>query len=100
MLHLCNSKNLRLNGKLCCRYSGVKFNQNNLRVKLGDIVLMEKGQPLEFDAKAASKYLADVTLEHGTVKIEVNVGKDHGHGTAWGCDLSYKYVEINAEYTT
>ena len=61
---------------------------------------MEQGQPLEFDAKAASKYLADVTSEHGTCKIEVSVGKDHGHGTAWGCDLSYKYVEINAEYTT
>lgn len=82
------------------RYSGVKFNQANLRVKLGDIVLMEQGQPLEFDAKAASKYLADITAEHGTCKIEVSVGKDHGHGTAWGCDLSYKYVEINAEYTT
>lgn len=78
----------------------MKFNQNNLQVKLGDIVLMEKGQPLEFDTKAASQYLTDVTSEHGTCKIQVTVGKDHGHGTAWGCDLSYKYVEINAEYTT
>jgi len=82
------------------RYSGVKFNQNNLRVKLGDIALMERGQPLEFDAKAASKYLTDVASEHGTCKIEVSVGNDHGHAQAWGCDLSYKYVEINAEYTT
>ena len=86
---------------MACRYSGVKFNQNDLRVKVGDIVLMEKGQPLEFDAKAASKYLADEASKHGTVLIEVGVGsKYHGHGTAWGCDLSYKYVKINAEYTT
>ncbi|DBA76909.1 TPA: hypothetical protein ACH3X1_009509 [Trebouxia sp. C0004] len=89
-------------GRIACAagYSGVKFNQNNLRVKLGDIALMERGQPLEFDAKAASKYLTDVASEHGTCKIEVSVGNDHGHAQAWGCDLSYKYVEINAEYTT
>lgn len=89
-------------GRIACAagYSGVKFNQNNLRVKLGDIALMDGGQPLEFDAKAASKYLTDVASEHGTCKIEVSVGNDHGHAQAWGCDLSYKYVEINAEYTT
>jgi glutamate N-acetyltransferase/amino-acid N-acetyltransferase len=27
-------------------------------------------------------------------------GRGGGSGKAWGCDLSYKYVEINAEYTT
>ena len=27
-------------------------------------------------------------------------GSGGGNGKAWGCDLSYKYVEINAEYTT
>jgi hypothetical protein len=27
-------------------------------------------------------------------------GSGGGSGKAWGCDLSYKYVEINAEYTT
>ncbi|MFN6256804.1 bifunctional ornithine acetyltransferase/N-acetylglutamate synthase, partial [Microcystis sp.] len=27
-------------------------------------------------------------------------GNGSGTGTAWGCDLSYDYVKINAEYTT
>ncbi len=34
------------------------------------------------------------------VKITVNVGTGSGKGLAWGCDLSYDYVKINAEYTT
>ncbi len=34
------------------------------------------------------------------VKITINVGDSIGHGLAWGCDLSYDYVKINAEYTT
>ena len=34
------------------------------------------------------------------VCITVNVGDGAGTGKAWGCDLSYDYVKINAEYTT
>jgi glutamate N-acetyltransferase / amino-acid N-acetyltransferase len=32
--------------------------------------------------------------------IVLLAGSGEGIGKAWGCDLSYKYVEINAEYTT
>jgi glutamate N-acetyltransferase/amino-acid N-acetyltransferase len=34
------------------------------------------------------------------VQIRVKVGSGPGVGVAWGCDLSYDYVKINAEYTT
>jgi len=34
------------------------------------------------------------------VIIGLSVGSGTGSGTAWGCDLSYDYVKINAEYTT
>ena len=61
---------------------------------------MQKGQPLEFDAKAASLYLKETTAKHGTVYIKLALGSGPGSGTAWGCDLSYDYVKINAEYTT
>ena len=61
---------------------------------------MEGGQPLSFDAKAASSYLKSTTDVHGTVHITMSVGEGSGSGTAWGCDLSYDYVKINAEYTT
>ncbi|MEL6352221.1 MAG: bifunctional ornithine acetyltransferase/N-acetylglutamate synthase [Cyanobacteria bacterium J06627_28] len=34
------------------------------------------------------------------VTITLSVGDGPGKGQAWGCDLSYDYVKINAEYTT
>ena len=82
----------------------VRFEQENLSVKLGDFLLMENGQPLEFDRPAASDYMkqaaAGAYLKEDTVLISVNIGNGAGTGIAWGCDLSYDYVKINAEYTT
>ncbi|MEM9772435.1 MAG: bifunctional ornithine acetyltransferase/N-acetylglutamate synthase, partial [Cyanobacteria bacterium P01_D01_bin.73] len=84
--------------------AGVTFDQNDLSITLGDITLMEKGQPLPFDRGAANAYLRQAAegdyLKTDTVLIKVSVGDGPGSGTAWGCDLSYDYVKINAEYTT
>lgn len=84
--------------------AGVSFDQNELQVKLGDFLLLEKGQPQDFDRAAASEYLkakaAGEYLKDDTVSISVKIGSGTGTGTAWGCDLSYDYVKINAEYTT
>lgn len=84
--------------------AGVQFNQNDLMIKLGDFLLMERGQPLAFDRVAASNYLKQASqgeyLKNDTVAISVSVGNGSGVGKAWGCDLSYDYVKINAEYTT
>ncbi|NEO63420.1 MAG: bifunctional ornithine acetyltransferase/N-acetylglutamate synthase [Moorea sp. SIO4G2] len=84
--------------------AGVPFDQENLRIQLGDVLLMDNGQPLGFDPQQASDYLkqaaAGAYLKEDTVLIQVNVGNGHGVGQAWGCDLSYDYVRINAEYTT
>jgi glutamate N-acetyltransferase/amino-acid N-acetyltransferase len=107
--------------------AGVPFEQNNLKIKLGDFLLLEYGQPLAFDRSAASAYLkqaAETPLPPGftatnesndlegdrkkitpqsvdnPVIISVSVGNGHGTAKAWGCDLSYDYVKINAEYTT
>jgi glutamate N-acetyltransferase/amino-acid N-acetyltransferase len=117
--------------------AGVPFEQENLRIQLGDFLLMENGQPLDFDRTAASAYLKQkavkqspvgetvstaqsnelLALKDGetkaferqsggdrfqdeTVLITVSIGNGSGSGTAWGCDLSYDYVKINAEYTT
>ncbi|MGA1264724.1 MAG: bifunctional ornithine acetyltransferase/N-acetylglutamate synthase [Prochlorothrix sp.] len=84
--------------------AGVHFEQDQLRICLGDFVLMEGGQPLAFDRAAASAYLKarseGAYLKDDTVLIQVAVGDGPGSGMAWGCDLSYDYVRINAEYTT
>ncbi|MFK8182665.1 MAG: bifunctional ornithine acetyltransferase/N-acetylglutamate synthase [Phormidesmis sp.] len=61
--------------------------QSNDLVIAGSLAPFER-QKLEADA-----------LNH-PVKIAINVGTGTGQGLAWGCDLSYDYVKINAEYTT
>ncbi|KOR34788.1 MULTISPECIES: bifunctional ornithine acetyltransferase/N-acetylglutamate synthase [Planktothricoides] len=84
--------------------AGVIFDQNNLQIKLGNFLLMENGQPQTFDRQAASDYLKQAAageyLKGDTVLISVSIGNGSGSGVAWGCDLSYDYVKINAEYTT
>lgn len=95
--------------------AGVNFKQDDLQIKLGDFLLLENGQPVPFDRAAASAYLKQIAdnsslppeLGERTgqrvdnpVIIAVNVGPGPGFGQAWGCDLSYDYVKINAEYTT
>ncbi len=75
--------------------AGVYFDQNQLNIQLGDFVMMADGTPQTFDRAAASNY-----LKTDTVQIKVGIGNGVGTGTAWGCDLSYDYVKINAEYTT
>jgi glutamate N-acetyltransferase/amino-acid N-acetyltransferase len=84
--------------------AGIPFEQDNLQIKIGNFLLMEKGQPLPFDKVAVNAYLkqtaAGAYLQEDTVLISVSVGHGPGTGKAWGCDLSYDYVKINAEYTT
>jgi glutamate N-acetyltransferase/amino-acid N-acetyltransferase len=75
--------------------SGVIFDQTCLDIHLGDFVMMSQGTPQTFNRDAASSY-----LKSDTVQINVKIGDGAGVGTAWGCDLSYDYVKINAEYTT
>lgn len=58
-----------------------------------ELLVAETQNPFERQA------LGIESLNH-PVKITINVGAGAGKGLAWGCDLSYDYVKINAEYTT
>ena len=60
-----------------------------------DLLEVKDGEPVAFERSAASRYLKD-----DTVLISVSIGNGSGYGKAWGCDLSYDYVKINADYTT
>ncbi|MEO1093387.1 MAG: bifunctional ornithine acetyltransferase/N-acetylglutamate synthase [Cyanobacteria bacterium J06638_28] len=84
--------------------AGIPFDQSDLRIQLGHFLLMEHGQPLDFDRAGASSYLKQASegtyLVDDTVSVKVSVGYGPGNGIAWGCDFSYDYVRINAEYTT
>ncbi|XP_019169151.1 PREDICTED: arginine biosynthesis bifunctional protein ArgJ, chloroplastic isoform X5 [Ipomoea nil] len=89
-------------GRIACAagYAGIPFNPNKLQISLGDTLLMDGGQPLPFDSVAASNYMRKAGETHGTVEVHISIGDGPGSGVAWGCDLSYDYVKINAEYTT
>jgi glutamate N-acetyltransferase/amino-acid N-acetyltransferase len=91
-------------GRIACAagYAKTKsaLDQNCLNIAMGGITLMKDGQPVDFDEKKASTYLKETTSKHGTVVVDIEVGNGSGYGQAWGCDLSYDYVKINAEYTT
>ena len=73
---------------------------SQLNIALGPHRLMESGQPLKFDASAASAYMKSAGEVHGTVRVEVSIGSGAYSALAWGCDLTYDYVKINADYTT
>jgi glutamate N-acetyltransferase / amino-acid N-acetyltransferase len=55
---------------------------------------------LEQDALSAFSRNKVVQNIDQPVVISLCIGDGKGIGTAWGCDLSYDYVKINAEYTT
>jgi glutamate N-acetyltransferase/amino-acid N-acetyltransferase len=57
--------------------------------------LFENGRPLPFDRAAVRSH-----LKSDTIRILIDLDSGVATATAWGCDLSKKYVEINAEYTT
>jgi glutamate N-acetyltransferase/amino-acid N-acetyltransferase len=77
-------------------YCGVAFEERELSLTMGDFHLYEAGQPVPFDAKAASAYLRD----NRTVTFRLTLTHGPGRCTFYTCDLTYKYVELNADYTT
>ncbi|SFL68110.1 glutamate N-acetyltransferase [Gracilibacillus orientalis] len=76
-------------------YSGESLDPDKVSIYLGDILVVENGVPHPFDEEAAKQYLLK-----DEVMILVKLGDANGKATAWGCDLSYEYVRINASYRT
>jgi glutamate N-acetyltransferase/amino-acid N-acetyltransferase len=62
---------------------------------LQGIEVFKQGEPTTFDRAAASKAMA---VED--VKLELKLGDGRGHATVMTSDLGYRYVQVNAEYTT
>ncbi|SFF25131.1 glutamate N-acetyltransferase [Paenibacillus catalpae] len=75
--------------------AGQPVNPDTVDVRIGDIVTLEQSRPVAFDEDAALEY-----LKGDTVVIRVDLHMDNGTATAWGCDLTYDYVRINAAYRT
>lgn len=79
-------------------YSGIEVDENLSLTLVGgseSVVLVDKGKIMD------SKEDAQKIMENNSeIKFIVDLHKGEHRGFAIGCDLSYEYVGINAEYTT
>ena len=77
--------------------SQIQCDEQTLIISYNDVKVFEKGVVLfndEIEQKAAN------VLQNNSFKIYCDIGQGDGKFTAYGCDLGYKYVEINADYRT
>lgn len=77
-------------------YSGVVFEEKDLSLWMGDLLLYRAGAPLPFDAASASSYLKHNREVHFKLRFTLGSGRCHFHT----CDLTTEYVRLNADYTT
>jgi glutamate N-acetyltransferase/amino-acid N-acetyltransferase len=76
-------------------YSGVPVEPNAIKVSIGPFTVFENGLPSSFVEEEVKEY-----LESENVKLSVELNQGEYSATAWGCDLTYDYVKINASYRT
>lgn len=77
--------------------SGVECNENSLTITFKDVLVYNKGE-IYFDKENELK--AAEVLQTDRFKIVCDLGVAEGSFTAYGCDLGYEYVKINADYRT
>lgn len=78
-------------------YSGVQFDPMKVEMyfKSGDttMLIFKDGAGVDYSEEEASKLLAN---DYVQIISKMNMGTETA--TAWGCDLTYDYVKINADY--
>ncbi len=74
--------------------SGAKADRDRLSIRFGDILVAEKGwrAPTYAEAETAA-YMKGENL---VIAVDLGLGK--GAFTAWTCDLTHRYIDINADY--
>lgn len=76
-------------------YSGAQFDPSQVDIFLGGLQMAANGMGLDFDEDRARQ-----ELHQDPVIIRVDMKAGQERATAWGCDLTYDYVRINAAYRT
>ncbi len=86
-------------GRIFCAmgYSGANFDPNKTDIRIssaaGEIKLVENGLATDFSEEKALEILSPDAI---TATCDIKSGSCEA--TAWGCDLTYDYVTINADY--
>lgn len=86
-------------GRILCAlgYSGAQFDPEKIELffqsRSGQIQIYKDGVATDYSEEEATKILSDPEV---TVLVDMKMGE--AEATAWGCDLTYDYVKINADY--
>ncbi len=86
-------------GRILCAlgYSGVQFDPEKVDLYFesaaGKLKIIENGVSTGYSEEVATKILSE---EEVTAIADMKMGD--ACATAWGCDLTYDYVKINADY--
>jgi glutamate N-acetyltransferase/amino-acid N-acetyltransferase len=77
--------------------SGIDCDDETLTIHYDDL-LIYSSEFRELDKEREDK--AYVIMKNDTFKVTCDIGLGEATYTSYGCDLSYEYVKINAEYRT
>ncbi|MEH2951625.1 bifunctional glutamate N-acetyltransferase/amino-acid acetyltransferase ArgJ [Candidatus Merdisoma sp. JLR.KK011] len=86
-------------GRILCAmgYSGVEFDPEKVDLffasAAGKLQIIENGVAVDYSEEEATRILSEPEV---TALADVKMGDEEA--TAWGCDLTYDYVKINADY--
>ena len=86
-------------GRILCAlgYSGAKFDPEAIELYLessaGKILIFKDGMAADYSEEEATRILS---CSEVTALVDMKMGE--AEATAWGCDLTYDYVKINADY--
>lgn len=75
--------------------AGQPVNPLTVDIQLGEVLVLQASRPVTFDEEQALAY-----LKQDEIKIHIDLHNGSGQAIAWGCDLTYDYVRINAAYRT
>ncbi len=76
--------------------SGVDFDPDKTDIYLGDVLVLSNGASVKgHDTKKTERH-----FRQKEVKITLDLKAGSAKATAWTCDFSKEYVEINSEYST
>ncbi|MER3125689.1 bifunctional ornithine acetyltransferase/N-acetylglutamate synthase [Bacillus pumilus] len=76
-------------------HSAASVTPEEVEVYLGGQCLFKHNEPQPFSEAEAKAY-----LEKDEITILIQMNEGNGKAAAWGCDLTYDYVKINASYRT
>ena len=84
-------------------YSGCDLNPDIVTIAIAneeyDVDLVKDGKILAFE-NTPNLEIAEKVMQSKNVVVNIDMHLGDCEATAWGCDLTYDYVKINAEYTT